>query len=62
MHARLGEAADAHRAGLDKAVAALDARQAYLDGELCGVGPDGVPSFNIVQLASGSGTISPGVA
>jgi len=35
-----------------KAVAALDARQAYLDGELCGVGPDGITSFNIVQLAS----------
>ena len=40
------------RAGLDwihkypgnaKAVSALDARQAYLDGELCGIGPDGVP-------------------
>jgi bifunctional non-homologous end joining protein LigD len=38
-----------------KAVAALDALQAYLDGELCGVGPDGVTSFNIVQLASDSG-------
>jgi bifunctional non-homologous end joining protein LigD len=38
-----------------KAVAALDARQAYLDGELCGVGPDGITSFNIVQLASDSG-------
>jgi bifunctional non-homologous end joining protein LigD len=35
-----------------KAVAALDARQAYHDGELCGVGPDGITSFNIVQLAS----------
>src|SRR6185312_11353937 len=35
-----------------KAVATLDARAAYLDGELCGVGPDGVTSFNIVQLAS----------
>ena len=38
-----------------KAAAALDARQAYLDGELCGVGPDGVTSFNIVQLASDRG-------
>src|ERR1700736_2537727 len=38
-----------------KAVAALDARQAYLDGELCGVGPDGITMFNIVQLASDSG-------
>src|SRR5262249_17792534 len=33
----------------------LDARRAYLDGELCGVGPDGITSFNIVQLASDSG-------
>jgi DNA ligase D-like protein (predicted ligase) len=38
-----------------KAVAALDVRQAYLDGELCGVGPDGITSFNIVQLASDRG-------
>jgi bifunctional non-homologous end joining protein LigD len=38
-----------------KAVAALGASQAYLDGELCGVGPDGITSFNIVQLASDSG-------
>jgi len=36
-------------------VAALDARQAYLDGELCGLGPDGITSFSIVQLASDSG-------
>src|SRR5215472_4545041 len=35
-----------------KAVAALDARQAYLDGELC---RDGLTSFNIVQLASDRG-------
>jgi len=38
-----------------KAVAALDPRQTYLDGELCGVGPDGITSFNIVQLASDRG-------
>jgi DNA ligase D-like protein (predicted ligase) len=38
-----------------KAVAGLDARRAYLDGELCGVGPDGTTSFNIVQLASDRG-------
>ena len=38
-----------------KALAALDAAQAYLDGELCGVGPDGITSFNIVQLASDTG-------
>jgi bifunctional non-homologous end joining protein LigD len=37
------------------AVTALDARQVYLDGELRGVGPDGITSFNIVQLASDSG-------
>ena len=66
MHARLDRGAVKllTRTGLDwthkypaiaKAVAALDAGQAYLDGELCGVGPDGVTSFNIVQLASDSG-------
>jgi DNA ligase D-like protein (predicted ligase) len=37
------------------AVAALDARQAYLDGELCGGGPGGITAFNIVQLASDRG-------
>src|SRR5271163_2633553 len=37
------------------AVAVLDARQAYLDGELCGLGPDSITSFGIVQLASDSG-------
>ncbi len=53
MHARLDHGAVQllTRTGLDwthkypaiaKAVAALDARQAYLDGELCGVGPDGL--------------------
>jgi ATP-dependent DNA ligase len=66
MHARLDRGAVKllTRTGLDwthkypavaKAVAALDARQAYLDGELCGIGPDGITSFNIVQLASDSG-------
>src|ERR1700731_4941774 len=66
MHARLdrGTVRLLTRTGLDwthkypaiaKAVAALDARQAYLDGELCGVGSDGITSFNIVQLASDSG-------
>jgi bifunctional non-homologous end joining protein LigD len=55
-HARLDRGAVKllTRTGLDwtnkypaiaKAMAALDARQAYLDGELCGVGPDGVTSF-----------------
>ena len=31
------------------------ARQAYLDGELCGVGPDGITSFSMIQLASDAG-------
>ncbi len=66
MHARLdgGAVKLLTRTGLDwthkypaiaKAVAELDARHAYLDSELCGVGPDGTTSFNIVQLASDSG-------
>src|ERR1700745_3425260 len=66
LHARLDRGAVKllTRTGLDwthkypaiaKAVAELDARQAYLDGELCGVGPDGTTSFNIVQLASDRG-------
>jgi ATP-dependent DNA ligase len=37
------------------AVAALPARQAYLDGELCGVRPDGITSFSMIQLASDAG-------
>jgi bifunctional non-homologous end joining protein LigD len=66
MHARLDRGAVKllTRNGLDwthkypaiaKAMVSLDARQAYLDGELCGVGPDGITSFSIVQLASDSG-------
>jgi len=66
MHARLdgGAVKLLTRTGLDwthkypaiaKAVAGLGARQAYLDGELCGVGSDGITAFNIVQLASDSG-------
>jgi hypothetical protein len=66
MHARLDRAAVKllTRTGVDwtqkypaiaKAVTALDVRQRYLDGELSGVGPDGITSFNIVQLASDSG-------
>jgi hypothetical protein len=34
------------------AVASLSARQAYLDGELCGVRPDGSTSFSLIQNAS----------
>src|SRR5215471_1777490 len=66
MHTRLDRGAVklVTRTGLDwthkypaiaKALAALHAAQAYLDGELCGVGPDGITSFNIVQLASDTG-------
>jgi ATP-dependent DNA ligase len=61
MHARLdrGVVKLLTRTGLDwthkypaiaKAVAELDARQAYLDGELCGVGPDGITAVNIFSL------------
>src|ERR1700694_1816510 len=66
MHARLDRGAVRllTRTGLDwthkypaiaAAVASLGARQAYLDGELCGVGPDGITSFGMIQLASDSG-------
>ena len=37
------------------AVSSIGARQAYLDGELCGVRPDGVTSFSMIQAASASG-------
>src|ERR1700739_4428837 len=36
-------------------VSALPARQAYLDGELCGVRPDGKTSFSLIQTASDAG-------
>jgi len=66
MHARLdhGEVRLLTRNGLDwtakypqiaRAVAALPARQAYLDGELCGVRADGITSFSMIQLASDAG-------
>ena len=66
MHARLdrGEVSLLTRNGLDwtvkypqiaRAVAVLPARQAYLDGELCGVRPDGITSFSMIQLASDAG-------
>src|SRR6201993_2730241 len=66
MHARLDRGAVRllTRTGLDwthkypaitAAVASLPADQAYLDGELCGVGPDGITSFSMIQLASDSG-------
>ena len=63
MHARLDRGAIRllTRTGLDwthkypaigVAVASLPARQAYLDGELCGVRPDGTTSFSLIQNAS----------
>ena len=66
MHARLdrGDVRLLTRNGLNwthkypqiaAAVAALTARQAYLDGELCGVRPDGITSFSMIQLASDAG-------
>src|SRR6202158_1117447 len=35
-----------------EAIAALPAHTAYLDGELCGVLPDGRTAFNLIQNAS----------
>jgi bifunctional non-homologous end joining protein LigD len=66
MHARLdrGAARLLTRTGLDwthkylgiaEAVSLLPARQAYLDGELCGVRPDGTTSFSLIQNASDTG-------
>ena len=66
MHARLDHGAVRllTRTGLDwtpkypaiaKAVAALPATRAYLDGELCGVFPDGITSFGMIQAASDAG-------
>ncbi len=66
MHARVdrGTVKLLTRTGLDwtpkypaiaAAVASLGAGQAYLDGELCGVRPDGITSFSMIQLASDSG-------
>jgi bifunctional non-homologous end joining protein LigD len=66
MHARpdRGKVRLLTRTGLDwthkypaiaEAVSSLRARQAYLDGELCGVGPGGITSFSMIQLASDAG-------
>src|SRR5215472_16908837 len=38
-----------------KALAGLPAQNAYLDGELCGVLPDGRTAFNLIQNASDTG-------
>ena len=60
MHARLDHGAVRllTRTGLDwthKYPSIAEAVASHLDGELCGVGPDGITSFSIVQLASDSG-------
>ena len=66
MHARLDRGAVRllTRTGLDwthkypgiaATVSSLPARQAYLDGELCGVRPDGSTSFSLIQNASDAG-------
>ena len=66
MHARLdaGRVQILTRRGNDwtgkypaiaKAIALLPAQNAYLDGELCGVLPDGRTVFNLIQNASDTG-------
>jgi DNA ligase D-like protein (predicted ligase) len=66
MHARLeaGRVRILTRRGNDwtdkyrsiaKAIAALAAQNAYLDGELCGVLPDGKTAFNLIQNATDTG-------
>ena len=63
MHARLdaGRAQILTRRGNDwtdgypaiaKSIAGLPAQNAYLDGELCGVLPDGRTAFNLIQNAT----------
>lgn len=66
IHARLdhGRVRLLTRTGLDwtekypaiaSAVSTLAAEQAYLDGELCGVRPDGTTSFSLIQAATDAG-------
>jgi bifunctional non-homologous end joining protein LigD len=66
MHARLeaGRVQILTRRGNDwtdkypaivKAIAILPAQNAYLDGELCGMLPDGRTAFNLIQNASDTG-------
>src|SRR5689334_6414391 len=66
MHARLdaGKAKILTRRGNDwtdkypaiaKAIAGLPAKNAYLDGELCGVLSDGRTAFNLIQNATDRG-------
>jgi DNA ligase D-like protein (predicted ligase) len=66
MHARLerGKAQLLTRTGLDwthkyppiaAALSVLPLQQGYIDGELCGVRPDGKTSFSLIQAASDTG-------
>src|SRR5271167_3609129 len=66
MHARLDRGAVRllTRTGLDwtrkypaiaSALTSVPVRQAYLDGELTGVRPDGTTSFSLVQTAADAG-------
>jgi ATP-dependent DNA ligase len=62
MHARLDRGAVRllTRTGLDWTVSTRRSRrspapQVYLDGELCGVRPDGTTSFSLIQNASDTG-------
>ena len=66
MHARLdaGRVQILTRRGNDwtdkypaiaKSIAGLPAQNAYLDGELCGVLPDGRTAFNLIQNATDTG-------
>jgi len=41
--------------GIAEDIARLPAKNAYLDGELCGVLPDGRTAFNLIQNASDTG-------
>ena len=67
MHARLdrGRTQLLTHTGLDwthkypsvaAALSVLPVQQMYLDGELCGVRPDGKTSFSLIQLASDAAT------
>jgi len=66
MHARLdrGNIRLLTRTGLDwsrryprtiEALRSLPVKTAYLDGELCALGPDGVPAFSRLQAAMDEG-------
>ena len=54
----IGFGAPLHMSRTDKypaivtALRTVPARQAYLDGELCGVRPDGITSFALIQNAA----------